>query len=161
MMTNHNAPDGDLAAALAFVHRLARLDVGDLEVVGRRWRAAVTDDATAWFTAEGAVGQAMRETRRQAAQEVVIEDLTDVVRRGGWWRLDHLAGAGAQGLTEAGVQYAATLAAIALLVRDVVPAADVELIYGPFASLIPLAEVDHAVGRDTGGRDKERVPQRE
>jgi len=64
-------------------------------------------------------------------------------------------------LTEAGVQYAATLAAIALLVRDVVPAADVELIYGPFASLIPLAEVDHAVGRDTGGRDKERVPQRE
>jgi hypothetical protein len=29
------------------------------------------------------------ETGRQPAQELVIEDLTEVLRRGGWWRLNH------------------------------------------------------------------------
>jgi len=147
--------DPDLAAALTFVHRLARLDLSDLEAVGRAWRMIVAADPRGWFAAEGAVGRAVRATRRQAAQEAVLVELTEVVQRRGWWRLDHLAGFERQGLTEAGIQYAATLAAIALLVRDVVPAQDVELIYGPFMGLIPSAELDN-----TPSRSAERVTSR-
>ena len=127
--------DGELGEALAFVRRLERLDVAALEEVGRRWRDTVADDPPAWFAAEGAVGRAVRATRRQLAQETVLETLAEVVKRRGWWRLDRVEGDDGQGLTEAGVQYAATLAAIAFLVREVVPAADFELIHGPFAAL--------------------------
>src|SRR5687768_2810640 len=138
--------DGDVAAAMAFVHRLARLDFGDLEAVGRAWRTIVAHDPPGWFAAEGAVGRAVRMTQRQPEQEAVLAELTEVVRRGGWWRLDHLAGAGSEGLTETGIQYAATLAAIAMLVRDVVAAQDAELIHGPFAALIPAAELGRPPG---------------
>ena len=131
-------------AALAFVRRLRRLDVGHLEAVGRAWRTIVANDPPGWFAAESAIGRAVRATDRRQAQENLLAELTEVVRRRGWWRLDHLTGPDGQGLTEAGVQYAATLAAIALLVRDVAPAQDVELIYGPFAAFIPAAELDQA-----------------
>ena len=143
---------GDLAQAMAFVHRLAQLDVADLEVVGRTWRRIVSEDPPAWFAAEGAVGQAVRATGRQLAQEALLEQLTDVVRRRGWWRLDRVEAAEGQGLTEAGVQYAATLAAIAFLVRDVVPAQDFELIYSPFLELVPIDGPG-----DTSTRDADRT----
>jgi len=73
-------------------------------------------------------------------QESLLEELSEVVRRRGWWRLDRVESAEGQGLTEAGVQYAATLAAIALLVRDVVPAGEFALIYSPFAPIVPIPE---------------------
>jgi hypothetical protein len=156
-VTDSNPTDRSVAAgrqagevAMAFVRRLRRLDVGHLEAVGRAWRTIVANDPPGWFAAESAIGRAVRSTDRQQAQEAVLVELTEVVRRRGWWRLDHLTSPDGQGLTEAGVQYAATLAAIALLVRDVAPAQDVELIYGPFAALIPAAELDQA--SDASGR---------
>jgi hypothetical protein len=132
--------EGDLAHAMAFVRRLGQLDVADLEVVGRTWRRIVAEDPPAWFAAEGTVGNAVRATHRQLAQEAVLEELTEVVRRRGWWRLDRVEGSDGQGLTEAGVQYAATLVTIAFLVRDVIPARDFELIYSPFTASVPMGE---------------------
>jgi len=130
----------ELANALTFVRRLGQLDLADLEVIGRTWRTIVAEDPPTWFAAEGSVGLALRTTGRQLAQESLLEELSEVVRRRGWWRLDRIESAEGQGLTEAGVQYAATLAAIALLVRDIVPTQEFELIYSPFARVIPAPE---------------------
>ena len=132
----------ELATAHAFVHRLGQLDLAELAGIGRTWRSIVAEDPPMWFAAEGSVGLAVRTTGRQLAQESLLEEFSEVVRRRGWWRLDRIESAEGQGLTEAGVQYAATLAAIALLVRDVVPGREFELIYSPFARVIPLAETD-------------------
>jgi hypothetical protein len=153
--------DGDLAHAMAFVHRLGQLDVADLEVVGRTWRRVVAEDPPAWFAAEGTVGSAVGATHRQLVQEALLEELTDVVRRRGWWRLDRVEAADGQGLTEAGVQYAATLATIALLVRDVIPAQDFELIYSPFMALVPLSGPGATSTRDTSAHDTDRVTPRD
>jgi hypothetical protein len=139
---------GELANALAFVDRLGRLDIAELEVVGRTWRTIVAADPPTWFAAEGSVGHAIRTTGRQFMQESLLEALSDVVRRRGWWRLDRVESAEGQGLTEAGIQYAATLAAIALLVRDVVPAREFELIYSPFVPVVPLPEAGERSHRD-------------
>jgi hypothetical protein len=138
---------GELANARVFVNRLGQLDVGDLEVVGRTWRTIVAADPPAWFAAEGSVGQAVRTTGRQLMQESLLEELSDVVRRRGWWRLDRIESAEGQGLTEAGVQYAATLAVIAVLVRDVVPTQEFDLIYSPFEPVVPVPETDERVER--------------
>src|SRR4051794_33754809 len=91
--------NGDLPRAMAFVQRLGALDVADLEAVGRAWRTVVADGPADWFAAEGAVGRAVRQTQRQSEQELLLEALVDVVRRRGWWRLDHIAGADGRGLT--------------------------------------------------------------
>jgi hypothetical protein len=139
---------GELANARAFVDRLGQLDVAELEVVGRTWRTIVAEDPPAWFAAEGSVGLAVQATGRQLMQESLLEELSDVVRRRGWWRLDRIESAEGQALTEAGVQYAATLAVIALLVRDVVPAREFELIYSPFVPVIPVPETDERFHRD-------------
>jgi hypothetical protein len=139
---------GDLANAMAFVNRLGQLDVAELAVVGRTWRTIVAADPPAWFAAEGSVGHAVRATGRQLMQESLLEELSDVVRRRGWWRLDRIESPEGQALTEAGVQYAATLAAIAVLVRDVVPAGEFELIYSPFMPVVPVPETDERVDRD-------------
>jgi hypothetical protein len=139
---------GELANARAFVERLGQLDVAQLEVVGRTWRSIVAVDPPAWFAAEGSVGLAIQTTGRQLMQESLLEELSDVVRRRGWWRLDRIESPEGQALTEAGVQYAATLAAIALLVRDVVPAPEFELIYSPFVPVLPVPDTDERADRD-------------
>jgi hypothetical protein len=139
---------GELANALAFVDQLGRFDVAELEVIGRTWRTIVAADPPAWFAAEGSVGQAVRTTGRQLMQESLLEELSEVVRRRGWWRLDRIESAEGQGLTEAGVQYAATLATIALLVRDVVTSLDFELIYSPFVPVVPVPETGERPHRD-------------
>jgi hypothetical protein len=138
----------ELANARAFVERLGQLDIAELEVVGRTWRTVVAADPPAWFAAEGSVGHAVRTTGRQLMQESLLEEFSDVVRRRGWWRLDRIESPEGQALTEAGVQYAATLAAIALLVRDVVPAREFELIYSPFVPVVPVPETDERFHRD-------------
>jgi len=123
--------------AVAFVHQLARLDVDDLEAVGRRWRHTVTTNPSGWFAAESAVGRAVHATGRRMAQESLLEALSDVAKRRGWWRIDRIQTTDGRGLTEAAVQYAATLAVIALLVRDVLSPGHFELVYGPFTPILP------------------------
>ena len=132
---------GDLLVALAFVRALARLEISDLEAVGRAWRSAVGDDPPGWFGAEGSVAHAVIVTQREAEQAIVIQAVTEMVCGCGWWRLDRPAGADGYAMTGASVQYAATLSAIALLVRDFVPADYVALLYCPFAALIPVADL--------------------
>jgi len=132
---------GDTDAATEFIRHLARLDVNDLEAIGRRWRHTVTTDPSGWFAAESAVGRAVHATGRKMAQESLLEALSDVAKRRGWWRIDRIQTTDGRGLTEAAVQYAATLAVIALLVRDVIAAAEFEVVYAPFAPALPLAEL--------------------
>jgi hypothetical protein len=133
----------DQARAMIFGRRLGSLDVTDLEAVAQVWRRAIAEDPRGWFASESAAAHVVRAAGRERDQEAVIAALIDVVRRRGWGRLDYPDGATRPGFTEESVQYTATLAAIALVVRDVLPAQDLELIYAPFAALIPLSEVEH------------------
>src|SRR5688572_15587473 len=102
----------DQAGAMIFVRRLGSLDITHLEAVARVWRGAIAEDPRGWFASESAAARAVRAAGREQDQEAVIAALTDVVRRGGWWRLEYPDGATTPGFTEASVQYAATLAAM-------------------------------------------------
>src|SRR3954453_7180630 len=86
----------ELANALAFVDRLGQLEVAELEVIGRAWRTIVGADPPTWFAAEGSVGHAIRTTGRHLMQESLLEELSEVVRRRGWWRLDRVESAEGQ-----------------------------------------------------------------
>lgn len=128
-----------LAMAGKFVGRFSQLALADLRAPIERWRRAVSLASTQWFAAESAVATAMRATGRHAEQEILLEQLLLAMRHAGWMRRsDALEVVGA---SEASLQYTATLALLALLLRDRLTAREFALLYSPFASLIPPEEL--------------------
>ena len=128
-----------LAAASTFLGRFSQLDVGELREPVERWRRAVSLANRQWFAAEKGVAQAMGTTGRQAEQERLLEQLVAALHRSGWFRSP--ASIELIGASVASIHYTATLAVLALLLRDQLSGREFALLYSPYASLIAADEL--------------------
>jgi hypothetical protein len=132
-------------AALKFVGRVAQLDLEELSDVLAIWRQTMRDDPDAWFTAEAAVGSAVVASGRRDEQRGLLIHVADAFTHLVWYggRRGRALGAPAPELrvraSESSGQYLATLAMLAVLVRDHLDAATFALLYAPFAPHIPLS----------------------
>jgi hypothetical protein len=151
---DHAQPSGTDAAAFvpqtrpvrAFLERLEALDMEQLREAIRVWRRELSDG---WHEADHAVAVAMRDSQRHREQEAVLEALYDVFRRAPWFTNEHPGTRVAS--SDATAQYIATSAVLALLVCDRLAPQYLQTLYQPFASLIPLADLEPHAGR--AGRD--------
>ena len=132
-----------VAAANAFVARVAELDHDGVRTFIRGWHRVVGADAEAWFDAEAAVAAAVVRSGRQADQRPLLVRIADVFTNAVWYRLARarVTPEAHIGATEASGQYSATLAMLALLARDHLAEHHFALVYLPFASLIPAEEL--------------------
>jgi hypothetical protein len=136
----HGAP-----AARRFVGRLALLGHESVHDVVAAWRASMRADATAWFAAEEAVARAVVTSGRHHEQRPLLIPLAEAFAYSVWYRGRPRLTRGESApelrvrATEASGQYLGTLAMLALLVRDHLEPATFELLYRPFARLIPAA----------------------
>ena len=138
--------------ALKFIGRLALLDHGGVTSSIRSWHALMRHESEAWFTAEEAVARAVVDSGRHGMQQPLLMHVAEAFAYRVWYRgqPDPASGAAAPGApapelrvqaTEASGQYVATVAMLALLVRDHLDASTFALLYRPFADLIPVAEL--------------------
>lgn len=136
-------------AALKFVGRLAQLDLDGVRTAMDAWRDTMRHNSAAWFAAEEALAHAVVRSGRRGEQEPLLIHVAEAFTRLVWYgqraRADHERGAPAPemraGGTEATGQYLATLAMLALLVRDHLEDATFALLYRPFAALVPPAQL--------------------
>jgi hypothetical protein len=134
-------------AALRFVGRLALLDHEAVRDAVVAWRESMRDDASAWFAAEEAVARAVVTSGRHHEQRPLLIPLAEAFAYSVWYRgrpqltLGESAPELRVHATEASGQYLGTLAMLALLVRDHLDAATFDLLYRPFAALIPAADL--------------------
>jgi hypothetical protein len=139
------APGGPPAAA-KFVGRVSRLDLAGVRALAEAWQQLMRIGSDAWFAAERSVARAVWTSGRLADQDVMLEQMGECFRTAVWYRRPSgvpLGPAEARvGTTEATAQYVATTAMLALLVRDHVDSAEFAILYRPFATLIPDAELE-------------------
>jgi hypothetical protein len=124
-----------LPAASKFVGRLAQLDLRSLGEAIAAWRAAVASTDAAWFDAEAAVAGAIAAANRHTEQRILVGYIGDLFVDSRWFSAE--APGTLIGAAEPAAQYVATLAMLALLVRDRLAPGEFELLYRPFARLIP------------------------
>ncbi|HUQ83634.1 MAG TPA: hypothetical protein VM076_20950 [Gemmatimonadaceae bacterium] len=125
--------------------RVSLLDADGLRTVVSVWHNVMRAQTDVWFAAERATGEAIVTAGRAVEQEVLIGAISDHFLRRVWYR----AAPGQEartperrvGATEATGQYVGTLAMLALLVRDQLAQADFDVLYSPFAELIPAEEL--------------------
>jgi hypothetical protein len=137
------------AAARRFVGRLALLDREALCAALDAWRELMRAESATWFAAEAAAARAVAAAGRHDDQRPLLVHLSDAFARlvwsGGWPPAPGGLGAAperrARG-SEAGGLYVATVAMLAVLVRDHLDAATFALLYAPFATLVPPAELE-------------------
>src|SRR5687768_6819591 len=124
-------------AVRQFLEAIERLTIEQWREVIAAWRTTVTD---AWHDAGSAVAAAVTESGRRQAQEELLSELGDITRRMRW---DHGEAVGnyTQAI-ESTAHYVASLAALALLVRDRLTRDEFDALYAPFVSVIPLATID-------------------
>ena len=127
-------------AASKFVGRVSLLDADALRTVVAIWHDVMRADSDVWFAAERVTAETIVKARRAAEQEMLIGGLSDHFLRRVWYRSvpGHEARTPERrvGATEATGQYVATLAMLALLVRDHLTQADFDVLYRPFAQII-------------------------
>jgi hypothetical protein len=138
-------------AARRFVGRLAQLDPEAVYTSVQTWREAMREELGAWFAAEETVGRAVVASGRHEEQRPLLMHVAEAFAYGVWYgagyggRARLTLGEHAPELrvraTEASGQYLATLAMLALLVRDHLEPAEFEILYRPFAALIPADEL--------------------
>jgi hypothetical protein len=133
-------------AASKFVGRVSQLDAEAIRAAIQAWHDVMRAETDAWFSAERAAGHAILVSGRTAEQEILLDRLAECVLRGVWYRDAHgqrpATPEDRVGATEASGQYVATVAMLAVLVRDHLAAAQFALLYRPFATLIPLQELE-------------------
>ena len=146
------ANDGDASAgpiagpgaARRFVGRLAQLDVAAARTAVADWHQTMRAEPEAWFASEEALGQAVVSSGRRVEQEPLLMDVAQAFARAVWY------GPEARGAhvpapelrvrsSEAAGQYLATVAMLAVLVRDHLEPATFARLYRPFAAFIPPA----------------------
>jgi len=124
-------------AVRQFLAAIQRLTIEQWREVIEAWRTTVTD---AWHEAGSAVAAAVSESDRRQAQEALLSELGDITRRMRWDRGD-TAGNSTQAI-ESTAYYVASLAALALFVRDRITRRELDALYLPFMGVIPLATID-------------------
>jgi hypothetical protein len=124
-------------AVRQFLEAMERLTMEQWREVIAAWRTTVTDP---WHEAGSAVAAAVTESGRRQAQEELLSELGDIARRVRWDRGD-TAGNSTQAI-ESTAHYVASLAALALLVRDRITRREFDALYLPFMEVIPLATIN-------------------
>ena len=124
-------------AVRRFLEAIQRLTIEQWREVIEAWRATVTD---AWHDAGSAVAAAVTESDRRQAREELLSELGEITRRMRW-EGGEAPGAFTQAI-ESTAQYVASLAGLALLVRDRIPRRDFDALYFPFMAVIPEATVN-------------------
>jgi hypothetical protein len=131
-------------AAARFVGRVAQLDHEAVRVAVAAWRQNMRSAYDTWFAAEDQVAQAIVRSGRHMEQRPLLIHMADAFSQRVWTGRPRVESGPAERLvhaTEASGQYLATLAMLAVLVRDHLDAATFEQVYQPFAALIPIAEL--------------------
>lgn len=140
-------PNVDIAgrsAAARFVGRVAQLDHEAVHHAVATWRHDMRTAYDSWFAAEDAVAQAIVSSGRHAEQRPLLIHMADAFSQRVWTGGPRGESGTAERVvhaTEASGQYLATLAMLAVLVRDHLDPATFEQVYQPFAVLIPLTEL--------------------
>jgi len=129
------AYDGALAAR-KFLGRLALLDLQQLAVAIHQWHRLV---GSAWFDAEADLARAMRDSHRNAERNSWLEEMAGIFRQKAWFT--SLEPGTLIGASDASAQYVATTAMLALLARDYLAPPYFQMLYNPFAELIPIDEL--------------------
>jgi hypothetical protein len=135
-MSRPFGPSGRLVER--FLERLGQLGIADFNEVVRHWRSTLRD-SDAWYAAEDAVGEAIGRTRRDGAMWILQDRIYEIFRGGTWY--EHRAPGTPVAPSEMAAQYLANTAGVALLVADVLPAAELRTLYEPFRESIPMTEV--------------------
>ena len=120
-----------------FLEAIQRLTIEQWREVIEAWRTTVTD---AWHDAGSAVAAAVTESNRRQAREELLSELGDITRRMRWD-----AGEAASTWTqpiESTAHYVASLAGLALLVRDRITRGEFDALYLPFTGVIPVATIN-------------------
>lgn len=120
-----------------FLEATQRLTVEEWKEVIAAWRATVTD---AWHDADSAVAAAVAASERRQAREELLSELQDIIRRVRWNGADWTGSS--REATESTAHYLASLAGVALLVRDRIAHREFDALYFPFMGVIPLAMIN-------------------
>lgn len=133
-MADQRTPYGPHSAVMdRFFERFEQLSTQDLRRVLERWRAVVGRGS--WFEAEDAVSAAIAATNRYVARDRMQGRLYDIFRTARWFHAV-VPGTEVPG-NEATAQYVASSALLALLVRERLLAREFDVLYAPFAPIIP------------------------
>ena len=136
-MSDENLFGPRTLAVRRFLEAIQRLTIEQWREVIEAWRTTVTD---AWHDASSAVAAAVTESDRRQAREELLSELGDITRRVRWDSKD-AAGHVTQAI-ESTAHYVASLAALALLVRDRITGREFDALYHPFMGVIPLATIN-------------------
>src|SRR4051812_19381724 len=131
-------------AAARFVGRVAQLDHEAVRDAVAAWRQNMRSAYDTWFAAEDAVAQAIVRSGRHTEQRPLLIHMADAFSQRVWTGRPRVESGPAERVvhaTEASGQYLATLAMLAILVRDHLDAGTFEQVYQPFAALIPITEL--------------------
>jgi hypothetical protein len=131
-------------AAARFVGRVAQLDHEAVRDAVAAWRQNMRSAYDTWFAAEDAVAQAIVRSGRHIEQRPLLIHMADAFSQRVWVGRPRVESGAAERVvhaTEASGQYLATLAMLAILVRDHLDVATFEQVYQPFAALIPITEL--------------------
>jgi hypothetical protein len=122
--------------ALALIDRVARLDRRAACAVVVAWRDVMRTESGAWLGAEMEIERAMKGVIRPGERQSLLRSLADALASAPWYPA--LALRTEEALApESSIEYLATLAVLALLVRDDLEPAAFEVLSRPFASHLP------------------------
>ncbi|HJU67782.1 MAG TPA: hypothetical protein VJ650_05985 [Gemmatimonadaceae bacterium] len=136
-MSDENLFGPRTLAVRRFLEAIQRLTIEQWREVVGAWRTTVTG---VWHDAGAAVSAAVMESERRQAREELLSELGELTRRMRWEGGDRV-GDSTQAI-ESTAHYVASLAALALLVRDRITRRDFDALYFPFMEVVPLATID-------------------
>ena len=123
-------------AVRRFLQRLAGKPASDCITAARSYIAL--QETPDFRTADRALGHALESSGRTDARDAIVGPIVQLMS-GHAAKLDaDITG----GLTVDDLAEAALAAALGLIVGDVIPAPVLEVLYEPFAAIIPLADVE-------------------